>query len=335
MKRLTIDTGPFEINGLPWYNHNGKRFWRLPYEIENSVSRKLWEISQFTTGARITFCSDASTLGIHVKFRGPGRFEDAGMERGFDLYADGRFYSYIWCSFKETEYESIFFENTPRKLRQYAIYMPSHAEIETISIFFDDDAEVMPPAAFSVPKPIVFYGTSVTAGTRACRSGLSYEAVLARKLDVDFVNLGFGGHGKGDKPVARAISEIDAACYVLDFGPNNETTRELEAVYYPFISEIRLHRPEIPIILTTPPLALYEIWDKEGYEIQQEKRRIIRDGYKKCVDNGDKNIHLVEWLDLMSLADGEGYLDGIHPNDLGFYEMGNFLAGKIKGVLGL
>jgi hypothetical protein len=38
---------------------------------------------------------------------------------------------------------------------------------------------------------------------------MSYQAILCRNLNLDHVNLGFSGNGKGDKEVADAVAEID------------------------------------------------------------------------------------------------------------------------------
>ena len=51
---------------------------------------------------------------------------------------------------------------------------------------------------FAISKPLVFYGTSITQGGCASRSGMSYQAILGRMLNADFVNLGFSGNGLGE-----------------------------------------------------------------------------------------------------------------------------------------
>src|SRR5208337_1165933 len=99
----------------------------------------------------------------------------------------------------------------------------------------DPEAHIRPARAYALSRPVVFYGTSITQGGCASRSGMSYQAILGRMLNIDFVNLGFSGNGMGEPEMAQAVAHIDAACYVLDFAQNNRTVESLEKVYAPFL----------------------------------------------------------------------------------------------------
>src|SRR5208283_5052762 len=105
---------------------------------------------------------------------------------------------------------------------------------------------------WALPRPVVFYGTSITQGGCASRSGMSYQAILGRMLNIDFVNLGFSGNGMGEPEMAQAVGDIDAACYVLDFGQNNQKVEALEKVYAPFLATLRAKHPDTPILAITP-----------------------------------------------------------------------------------
>ena len=80
---------------------------------------------------------------------------------------------------------------------------------------------------------------------------MSYQAILARKLNLDFVNLGFSGNGKGEPAVAKMVAEIEASAFVLDFSQNNPTVDSLREVYEPFLTTIRTKHPTTPIIAIT------------------------------------------------------------------------------------
>src|SRR5437660_1058190 len=83
------------------------------------------------------------------------------------------------------------------------------------------DATIAKASRFASPKPVVFYGTSITQGGCASRPGMSYQAIVGRQLNLDFVNLGFSGNGKGEPAVADMVAEIDASAFVVDFSQNN------------------------------------------------------------------------------------------------------------------
>ena len=53
----------------------------------------------------------------------------------------------------------------------------------------------------------MFYGTSITQGGCACRPGMAYTNILSRQFNVEVINLGFSGSGRGEPEVARTIAE--------------------------------------------------------------------------------------------------------------------------------
>jgi hypothetical protein len=63
---------------------------------------------------------------------------------------------------------------------------------------------------------------------------MSHLAILGRQLNLNHINLGFSGNGKGEAAVARAVAEIDTAAFVLDFAQNNSDVDSLAEVYDPF-----------------------------------------------------------------------------------------------------
>src|SRR5439155_14165975 len=87
-------------------------------------------------------------------------------------------------------------------------------------------------------KPIVFYGTSITQGGCASRTGMVHTAILGRRLGYPIVNLGFSGNGRMEPEVVKLIAEIDASCYVIDCLPNM-TAKEVSANTEPLVQLLR------------------------------------------------------------------------------------------------
>ena len=181
----------------------------------------------------------------------------------------------------------------------------------------------------------MFYGTSITQGGCASRAGMSYEAILCRALNLDFVNLGFSGNGKGEKEMAEALAEIDASCFVLDFMANNQLPEDLEAVYEPFVRTLRQKYPSLPIILVTQIYAISESPLLGGKENMEAKRDIVRKTAAKLIAEGDKNLVLVEGHSLLGPELAGGLVDGVHPNDLGFQAMADRLSPILAQMLQL
>jgi lysophospholipase L1-like esterase len=186
-----------------------------------------------------------------------------------------------------------------------------------------------------MPHPVVFYGTSITQGGCASRAGMSYQAILGRTLNIDFVNLGFSGNGMGEPEVARAVAEIDASSFVLDFAQNNRTVESLAQAYAPFLETLRGKHPRTPILAITPIYAAREAGaDPEKSELQK-MRDHIRQVVSRRIAEGDRNLQLIEGTDLLGPAQGDGLVDGTHPNDLGFQWMADGLAARLRKMLGL
>jgi hypothetical protein len=162
---------------------------------------------------------------------------------------------------------------------------------------------------------------------------MSYQAILGRELNIDFVNLGFSGNGKGEAALARAVAEIDSSCYVLDFAQNNRTVESVAEVYGPFIDILREKRPGVPIVSITPIYAAREAFDPNS-EIEK-MRSHIRETVSRRIAAGDRRLQLVEGTDLLGPVRGDGLVDGSHPNDLGFQWMADGLAPRLRKVLGL
>jgi lysophospholipase L1-like esterase len=163
---------------------------------------------------------------------------------------------------------------------------------------------------------------------------MSYQAILGRMLNLDFVNLGFSGNGKGEPEVARMTAGIDASCFVLDFAQNNKTVESLREVYDPFIGTLREKHPETPILAITPIFSSSERLGAAGGRLDA-MREHIRKVVARRIADGDRRLQLVEGTDLLGPDRLDGLVDGSHPNDLGFQWMAEGLAARLGKLLGL
>ena len=188
-------------------------------------------------------------------------------QTGVDLYIDG-VYRNTAIAGRDSKpgltQEHSFYKDQPRIDREITLYLPLYMPVKVLGIGLDADARVQAPKSFALDKPIVFYGTSITQGGCASRSGMSYQAILGRMLNADFVNLGFSGNGKGEPEMARTVAGIDASYFVLDFAQNNPTVESLMQVYAPFVDTIRSKHPQTPILVVTPIYSARESWSADA-----------------------------------------------------------------------
>jgi hypothetical protein len=341
LRWIELPNPQLEVNGLPWYQENHFELIRLPARLQDSFPKAVWGLAQEPSGGRIRFRTDSTAVAIRLEYPEPPNMRNmhAFGQAGVDLYLNGAYAGTATpgkdaAPGKVTEFVYYDYSAKPRVEREITLYLPLYMAVKVRGIGLDPAAHVVPAKRFDLPKPLVFYGTSITQGGCASRSGMSYQAILGRMLNVDFVNLGFSGNGKGEPALASAVASIDAAAYVLDFAVNNESVESLKAVYAPFLDTVRRQHPETPIVCVTPIYGTGEFFPHLDRE-REEMRGVVRQAAAARIAAGDRNVHLVEGTDLLGPAQGAGLVDGVHPNDLGFEWMAEGLANRLRTVLGL
>lgn len=322
------------VNGLAWWAETRPHLWRLPARLQAEVPPGVWTLAHSPSGGRLRFATDATTLGLRLHF--PSLAYMNNMPRvgqlGVDMWVDGEYWRPVYPT-DSADLEAICFADLPATRREICLYLGLYGPVEVQAVGLSEGASLLPPAPFARPRPVVYYGSSITQGGCASRAGMSYQAIVSRELNLDFINLGFSGAGRGEPALARAIAEIDAAAFVMDFCQNCPTLEELAERYSPFLQVIRDHHPKTPLILVTAIFATSEIWGEAARGAGL--REIIRAAYRERVAAGDKNIWLVEGTDLLGPGDRDGLLDHIHPNDIGFVSMARGLAPVLREALGL
>ena len=336
---LKLPDPRMEIDGLPWYAESGGRLMRFPPRLKDTIPAQVYSLGLSPSGGRIRFRTDSARLAIRVEYPGPPNMANmhAYGQTGVDLYLDGVYRSTAIAD-KDSKpgkpVEKVYFDlsQRPRAMREVTLYLPLYKGAQILGIGFDAEAKIEPPTSFALPKPVVYYGTSITQGGCASRPGMSYQAQVGRWLNLDFVNLGFSGAGKGEPEVAHAVAEIDAAAFVLDFSQNNRTLDSVKEVYDPFLAVLREKHPATPIVAITPIMQAAE----QITETEIEGMRVhIRQVVSARIGKGDRNLYLIEGTDLIGPGRLDAYVDGNHPNDLGFYWMAEGIAPRLVKLLGL
>ncbi len=335
---LPVTAPKIAVAGLPWFAENHGEFWRLPERSKGDFPKPVWSLALDSSGGRIRFRTDSSTLALRLEWPHPPNMRNMHYfgQSGVDLYI-GNTYWGTAIPDKDAAptkvYEHVYFKDQPRAMRDITIYLALYSPVKVLQIGLDQDAAIQPARPFARSRPVVIYGTSITQGGCASRPGMSYQAILGRRLNLDYVNLGFSGNGKGEAAVARAVAELDAAAFVLDFAQNNRTVESLAQVYDPFIGILRARHPNTPIVCITPIYAAEEATG--GRPANEQMRTLIRGVVSHRIAAGDAHLQLVEGTDLLGPTRADGLVDGTHPNDLGFQWMAEGLAQRLHKVLGL
>lgn len=334
MNWLPFPDDRLSLHGLHWFAEDGQMC-RLPQRVREDVSPSVWGLAQHASGVRLRFATDSTSLGLRARFSDLHYMNNMPRtgQVGVDLWVDGQYWRPIFPDGMGIDFCGTFFGNLPRQRREITLYFGLYAPIELMGIGFDDECAIEPPAPFAVEKPVVYYGSSITQGGCAGRSGMSYQAIVSRALNTDFINLGFSGCGRGEPIIAQTIAEIDASCFVMDWSQNCVSMDELRERYEPFLRTIRAAHPETPIICVTPIFGSNEQWGQNV--VFEQMRDHIRDVAGRVIAEGDTKLTLVEGFDLLGPDDRDGLVDAVHPNDIGFTSMARGLEPALRSALGL
>lgn len=316
---------PFEIDGV--FYKDGK-FRRLPEKVAAKVSEGVYALHAHTAGGRVRFRTDSSYVIISARMPEivrMGHFSMCGSA-GFDMY-DGKDYlaSFVPPVLMEDGYECLA-DLGEKKWREITINFPLYSEVSELYIGLQEGAKILPPKPYKIKKPIVYYGSSITQGGCASRPGNAYQSILSRELNADFINLGFSGNAKAEKPIVEYIKNLPMSVFVYDYDHNSPSLGHLEATHEKMFLAIREANPTLPIVMMTRPL--YRLSEEEIKRLE-----IIKKTYKNALARGDENVYFVDGRELMKYAKLEGTVDGCHPTDYGFYSMAKTLKKTLKKLL--
>ena len=335
-------TDAISVHGLYDYK-NGERFMRMPEAVAESVSEGVAGLNYHTAGGRIRFATTAEYLAIRAfypNYTMPGNMAPIGSA-GFDVYIkkdSGYSYKSVIYPFNGPVMMPHSFGDgpcgvigLPKGMTEVTINLPLHQSIDRLYIGLDSRAELIPHTDYKYSKPVLYYGSSITQGLAASRPGMAYEAQISRRLDCDFINLGFSGRCLAEPQMADYIATLDPSVFVYDYDHNATVKERYESTHEPLYLKFRAAHPKTPVIFVGRP----DFWLK-GYlnaPLGETNRDVLYATYKKALDRGEN----VYYIDGYSLFDGEDReectSDGIHPNDLGMYRMGVNIARYIRLAL--
>lgn len=318
IKFYKIDDAPFKIYGV--FRENGK-FRRMPEDVAKSVSEGVYALHSNTAGGRVRFVTDSPYIAIYAKMDGLGKMPHFTLTGsvGFDLYIDNNYAkTFVPPLDIEDGYESIF-ELEKKELREITINFPLYSNINELFIGLQDTAHISEAKAYKNAKPMVYYGSSITQGGCASRPGMSYQAIVSRALDYDYINLGFSGNAKAEDEIIEYIKNLDMSIFVYDYDHNAPSVEHLEKTHEKMFKAIREKNPLLPVIMMSRPKHFLT----DGEKI---RRNIIETTYRNAVLSGDKNVYFIDGEALTELCKDSGTVDNCHPTDFGFASMAKALT---------
>ena len=306
---------PFKVYGV--YYEDGK-FRRMPESVAKTVNPGVLNLHAHTVGGRVRFRTDSPYIAVSVRLGKVNHYSHLSTvgSAGLDLYLEEEnrcVKSFIPPRGVEEHFESVI-DLKRDGVDSFTINLPMYSQVISLHVGLAEGAQLLPPKPLKCNKKVVFYGSSITHGGCASRPGNSYEAMLARRFDFDYVNLGFSGNAKGEDTMAAYIAGLSMDVFVCDYDHNAPNPEYLAATHEKMFRRIREAHPNIPIVVMSRP----------KYYVNKDTQRRM-DIIRATVDNaraaGDDKVWLLTGPELMALCGEDGLIDACHPNDFGFASM--------------
>ena len=328
-----VRKAPFSVYGLYDYK-NQPLFRRLPESVANATSEGVAFLSKHTSGGRVRFATDSDFICIKAKMNSITLLPHMPTSgtAGFDLFidspdgAESRYVKTFMPPWHATEegYESRI-DLGSRKLRYFTINFPSYSGVSELLVGLGEGATLSEGLKYRDLAPIVYYGSSITQGGCASRSGNIYQNVVCRRTNIDYLNLGFSGNGRGEDAIVDYMASLEMSAFVSDYDHNAPSREHLLATHYKMYEKIRAAHPDIPYIM----LSKCDL--DNSYDANLSRREVIYESFCRARANGDRNVY---YIDGASIFRGPYQtmctVDSCHPNDLGFALMADAITAELE-----
>ncbi len=320
-----VTEAPFSVHGLI---RESDAWARMPASVSDNVNDGVKYLAHNTAGGRVRFMTDSPYVIIKTVQPDVSAFSHMAFsgKAGFDLYSGTKYVkSFIPQIGMKGGFEAVI-DLGERRERLLTIDFPLYDHVTDLFVGLLGDASLSKAPDYTVKKPIVYYGSSITQGGCASRAGTSYQGFLSRWLDADYINLGFSGSARGEKIMADYIASLDMSAFVLDYDHNAPSNEHLERTHEALFKCVRAAHPDIPIIVMNRPKLYLGA-------MELNRLNIIMRTVENARASGDENVYFISGKELMALCADEGTVDGTHPTDLGFFSMAKALLPVLKSAL--
>ena len=347
---LNMVAGEPDAAGLVWFDAaeapfklygclSANPYKRLPEDVAEATNNGVRRNNFHTAGVRVRFSTDSARIGVRVKMPYVTHFCHMPVtgSSSFDIYEDTAGGSRFISAFKPDVSSTGGFELTNKlvggkRLRKLTMHYPLYSPVDRLEIGLEAGSVLGPGAEYLPLKPVVYYGSSITQGACASRPGLSYQAMITRKLNIDHINLGFSGNARAELPIVDYMAGMEMSVFVSDYDHNAPNADYLLETHLRMYERIREKRPDLPYVMVSKPDFIFNENDSV------KRRTVIEDSFRAARARGDRNVYYIDGDGLCRGAyEDSCSVDTTHPNDIGFMMMaegiGRVLTHILRGVL--
>jgi lysophospholipase L1-like esterase len=324
-----------EIEGRGWTDTETP-YDRLPARAKGSVPDSVWGLSKQSAGLCVRFQTNARTVSVQWDLNADSlampHMPATGVS-GVDLYRReaGGTWRFVMNGRPAHRSGNTMTANLSADAAptECLLYLPLYNGVSRLQIGVPAGADIgkAAPRLEAKRRPIAYYGTSIAQGGCASRPGMAHVAILGRMLDRPIINLGFSGSGRMEPAVSALLAELDPALYVIDclWNMGDIPAPEFTSRVTTLVESIRKAHPHTPILFVGQS------------QINPGKRPSTLEALQSSIvqrlrGSGDAGLSAFAGRTLLG-TDGEGTVDGVHPNDLGMMRQADALAPAIARLL--
>lgn len=318
----------FTIHGLYWAqeNHN---YHRLPDVLETRENLKA--LASNPSGGFISFETNSTSISVKVKNSSAAYMAHMSPcgQLGLDLYTlDNDNWVFLGTTkINKAEFEVAIIKGMDKNLRKYRIYLPLYITLIDLQIGFDSDAIVNTSEPIRKNK-IIWYGTSISQGGCATRSGMTSTSILERKLkDYEVYNFGFSGNAHLDIEVSEALAKIDNVKYIIIESESNNTYQRTKEKLYDFLKVLKDKNPLSYMFVLSHYPNPKEIVMEDFHKAQLKQKSLHKRIVKKL---NDKKVIYIDGEKIIKDEIYDVTVDSIHQTDLGFLYVAKYIEKLIK-----
>jgi hypothetical protein len=341
---LAVDEAAYDWHDVREWGVEGKGFAdtegdydRLPAKAKGVVRPAVWNLAKDSAGLSVGF--QAATPAVVVRYTllkeslAMPHMPATGVS-GVDLYGKDGKNRWRWVGGTRPAEQRVvqpLAKGMDVVVRDYRLYLPLYNGVKTLEIGMPKGVELQPVAPRK-EGAVVYYGTSIAQGGCVSRPGMAFTSILSRWMDRPFINLAFSGNGKMEENVGQFMAELEPAAWVIDCVPNM-TLDQVKERTVPMVKQLRKARPGVPVVLVEDRFNDTQWTSRKSEADWTERRKALRAGYDALVADGEKGLFYVKGDKLIG-EDGEGTVDGSHPNDLGSMRYADQLLPVLKDAVG-
>ena len=285
-------------------------------------------------GLAVVFRTDAPSITL----RATGDFSYQAnntmriASHGFDLYIrkDGE---WLWAAAccpapRNPQAPMELIKDMAPGMKECLLYLPIYSELTSVKIGVPEGARLEPMES-PFRHRVAIFGSSFTQGISTSRAGMSYPDQFTRHTGIQMLPLGCSGNCKMQPYFADVLADVDADAFVFD-AFSNPNAKMIEERLFPFIERLQAAHPGKPLIFQQTIRREKRNFDTK-VEANEAAKQHMADSLMKIAVRRYKDVYYIRPNASSPLQ--ESSVDGIHPDDYGYYLWSRSIEQPLKKIL--